>query len=159
MCPTPACPIFTRTQDFTQKRMYDKLITETKAFNVTYMYIDDILSETASSVSFCDIFLKFTQMVTFLPESRNYFNFPHLDSNINIRSVVWSLYFTTHTIRATFQFTNAYSNLLQHHRFLSSKLLSQVFLSMVSDFNLQQIFQVVTGVHMIKYGNWILVQS
>lgn len=61
--------------------MYDKLITETKAFNVTYMYIDDILSETASSVSFCDIFLKFTPMVTFLPESRNYFNFPHLDSN------------------------------------------------------------------------------
>ena len=56
MCPTPACSIFTRTQDFTQKRMYDKLITETKAFNVTYMYIDDILSETVSLSRFVTFF-------------------------------------------------------------------------------------------------------
>ena len=126
--------------------------TETKALNLTFVYIDDVLSinnpnfvnwipliypknttKTASSVSFLDIPFKFDtdiQLYTRHHDKRDDFNFalinfPHFYSNILTASAD-GVYFSEliHYARGC----SLYLDFLQRHRILSTKLLNQGFL-------------------------------
>ena len=146
--------IYSYESEFLQKLVQDKKIHETRTFNFTYRYIDDVLSinnsrfaevlpliyppelevkettDTASSASFLDIYIKFDdcgQLSTNIYDKRYDFNFkiiniPHMCSNIPA-SPAYGVYISQ-LIRYARASSN-YSDLLKRHLHLRNRLLDQ----------------------------------
>ena len=140
--------------EFLQKLVKDKKIHEARAFNFTYRYIDDLLSinnsrfaeflpliyppeqevkettDTASSASFLDLYLKFDdsgQIGTKIYDKRDDFNFkiinfPNVCSNIPA-SPAYGVYISQ-LIRYARASSN-YSDFLKRHLHLRNRLLDQ----------------------------------
>ena len=127
---------------FLQKLVKDKKIHETRAFNFTYRYIDDVLSinysrfaeflpliyppettDTASSASFLDLYLEFDdsgQLSTKIYDKRGdlnfkIINFPNMCSNIPV-SPAYGVYISQ-LIRYARTSSN-YSDFLKRHLYL-----------------------------------------
>ena len=132
--------LYSYESEFLQKLVKDKKINEARAFNFTYRYIDDVLSinnsrfaeflpliyppelevkettDTASSASFLDLYLKFDdscQLSTKIYDKRDDFNF----KIINFPNI-------SQLIRYARASSN-YSDFLKRHLYLRNRLLDQ----------------------------------
>ena len=142
--------LYSYESEFLQKLVKDKKIHEARAFNFTYMYIDDVLSinnsrfaellplevkettDTASSASCLDLYLEFDdsgQLSTNIYDKRDDFNFkiinfPNMCSNIPA-SPAYGVYISQ-LIRYARASSN-YSDFLKRHLHLRNRLLDQVY--------------------------------
>ena len=146
--------LYSYESEFLQTLIKDNKIKEARSFNLSYRYIDDVLSinnptfsdwipliyppeleikettDTASSVSFLDLYLEFDtsgHLHSRIYDKRDDFNFeiinfPNLSSNIPT-SPAYGVYISQ-LIRYS-RACSCYSDFLQRHRCLSSKLISQ----------------------------------